>query len=155
MVVSTAIDKPWSQYYSACWQVLFMLCDYCKSIDLNAAAPPTLILMPPLFHSTSVRMKDETRDRRRDLLWALPASLILHALIIALLVYGLPRPPQQPQEEQAVNVTLVPPPDQPKPKPAPPPSSKGSQGRKAAGTESRKTASAGKATAQAGDESRS
>lgn len=64
-------------------------------------------------------MKDETRDRRRNLLWALPASLILHALVAALLVYNVPRPPQQPQEEQAVNVALVPPPEQPKPKPAP------------------------------------
>ncbi|RWC29059.1 DUF930 domain-containing protein [Mesorhizobium sp.] len=68
-------------------------------------------------------MKSETGERRRHLLWALPASLILHALIAAFLVYGLPVPPQQPQEEQPVNVALVPPPDQPKPKPAlaPPP----------------------------------
>ena len=69
-------------------------------------------------------MKDETRDRRRDLLLALPASLVLHALIIALLVYGLPMPPQLQQEEQAINVTLVPPTAQPKSKPAPPPSLK-------------------------------
>jgi hypothetical protein len=80
--------------------------------------------MPPLFYSTSVRMKDETRDRRRDLLLALPASLVLHALIIALLVYGLPMPPQLQQEQQAINVTLVPPAAQPKSKPAPPPSLK-------------------------------
>ncbi|WP_343044839.1 DUF930 domain-containing protein [Allomesorhizobium camelthorni] len=52
----------------------------------------------------------------------MPASLILHALIIALLVYGLPTTPPPPQEEQAVNVSLVPPPDRPKPKPAPVPS---------------------------------
>jgi hypothetical protein len=78
-------------------------------------------LKPPLFHSTSVRMKDEARDRRRNLLWGIPASLILHALVAALLVYGLPVPPQQQQEEQPVNVALVPPPDQPKPKPAPVP----------------------------------
>jgi hypothetical protein len=78
--------------------------------------------MPPLFRSTSVKMKDETRDRLRDLLWGLPASLILHALIAALVVYGLPTTPRSPQEEQAVNVSLVPPPDQPKPKPAPVPS---------------------------------
>ena len=64
-------------------------------------------------------MKDETRQRRRTLLWALPASLILHALVAALLVYGLPTPPQQPQEEQPVNVAIVPPPEQPKPKPTP------------------------------------
>ncbi len=65
-------------------------------------------------------MQDETKDRRRDLLWALPTSLVLHVLLIAILVvHGQPRPQQQ--EEQAVNVTLVPPPEQPKPKPAPPP----------------------------------
>ncbi len=75
-------------------------------------------------------MKDETRERRRTLLWALPASLILHALITALLVYGLPTPPQLPQEEQAVNVALVPPPDQPKPKPAPAPSPKNPEAKK-------------------------
>jgi hypothetical protein len=79
--------------------------------------------MPPLFHSTSVWMKDEKQARRRELQWALPASLTLHALITALLVYGLHKTPQQPREEQAVNVALVPPP-QAKPKPAPAPSPK-------------------------------
>jgi hypothetical protein len=67
-------------------------------------------------------MTDETQDRRWNLSWALAASLILHALIIALLVNSLPRTSQHPQEEQAVNVALVPPPDQPKPKPTPAPS---------------------------------
>jgi hypothetical protein len=76
------------------------------------------------------RMKDETREWRRTLLWGLPASLILHALIIALLVYGLPSPPQQREEEQAVNVALVPPPDQPKPKLAPAPSPKNPEAKK-------------------------
>ncbi|ESY75329.1 DUF930 domain-containing protein [Mesorhizobium sp. M0051] len=56
---------------------------------------------------------------RRHLLWGLPASMILHALIAALLVYNVPKAPEQPQQEQAVNVALVPPPDQPKPKPQP------------------------------------
>ena len=66
-------------------------------------------------------MADETRNRRRDTLWALPASLILHGLLIAVLVaYSQPRAAQQPEEE-AVNVTLAPPPEQPKPEPAPPP----------------------------------
>ena len=66
-------------------------------------------------------MKDEARERRRNLLWGIPTSLILHVLVAAILIYGLPIPPQQPQEEQPVNVALVPPPDQPKPKPVPPP----------------------------------
>ncbi|MER8371393.1 DUF930 domain-containing protein [Mesorhizobium sp. M1406] len=64
-------------------------------------------------------MKGETGERRRNLLWGIPASLILHALVAALLVYGIPTPPEQPQEEQPVNVALVPPPEQPKPRPAP------------------------------------
>ncbi|TRC88074.1 DUF930 domain-containing protein [Mesorhizobium sp. WSM4310] len=65
-------------------------------------------------------MKDEARERRRYLLWGIPASLILHVLAAALLVYGLPVPLQPPREEQPVNVAIVPPPDQPKPKPVPP-----------------------------------
>ncbi|TSE13824.1 DUF930 domain-containing protein [Mesorhizobium intechi] len=64
-------------------------------------------------------MKDEARERRRYLLWGIPASLLLHVLAAALLVYGLPVPPQQPREEQPVNVAIVPPPDPPKPKPVP------------------------------------
>ncbi|UCI22354.1 DUF930 domain-containing protein [Mesorhizobium sp. B2-1-8] len=66
-------------------------------------------------------MKGETGEQRRNLLWGIPASLILHALIVAALVYGLAKPPQRQQEEQPVNVSIVPPPDQPKPKPVPPP----------------------------------
>ncbi|CAN7436143.1 DUF930 domain-containing protein [Mesorhizobium amorphae] len=66
-------------------------------------------------------MKGETEERRWNLVWALPASLILHALIAAFLVYSLPRPAQQPDQEQSVNVALVPPPKQPKPKPLPQP----------------------------------
>jgi len=53
------------------------------------------------------------------LLWALPASLVLHALIAVFLIYNPSAPPQQPQKEEPVNVALVPPPDQPKPKPLP------------------------------------
>ncbi|MER9352482.1 MULTISPECIES: DUF930 domain-containing protein [unclassified Mesorhizobium] len=66
-------------------------------------------------------MKTEKSERRRTMLWALPASLVLHALITAFLVYGLPVPAQQPQEEEPVNVALVPPPEPPKPEPPPPP----------------------------------
>ena len=67
-------------------------------------------------------MKGETGERRRNLLWGVPASLILHALVVAaFVIYGLPRSPQQPQEEQPVNVAIMPPPEKPKPKPAPKP----------------------------------
>ncbi len=58
----------------------------------------------------------------RNWRWALAASLFLHALIAAFLFFGLPRPEQQlDQQEQPVNVAIVPPPEQPKPKPAPKP----------------------------------
>ncbi|WP_256751840.1 DUF930 domain-containing protein [Mesorhizobium sp. Mes31] len=67
-------------------------------------------------------MKGETGERRQNLLWGIPASLILHALVVAaFVIYGLPRSPQQPQEEQPVNVAIMPPPEKPKPKPAPKP----------------------------------
>lgn len=69
-------------------------------------------------------MKGETEERRWNLACALPASLILHALIAVFLVYSLPRPAQQPDREQPVNVALVPPPEQPKPKPPPAPQPK-------------------------------
>ncbi|CAI2936501.1 DUF930 domain-containing protein [Aminobacter niigataensis] len=86
--------------------------------------------MLPIFRSTSVGMAEETSNRRRDSLWALPASLILHGLLIAVLVaYSQPRPAQQPEEE-AVNVTLTPPPEQPKPEPAPPPPPKAPEAKK-------------------------
>lgn len=86
--------------------------------------------MLPLFHSTSVDMADETSNRRRDVQWALPASLILHGLLIAgLVAYSQPRAAQQPEEE-AVNVTLAPPPEQPKPEPAPPPPPKAPEAKK-------------------------
>ncbi|GLQ82755.1 hypothetical protein GCM10007881_62780 [Mesorhizobium huakuii] len=58
----------------------------------------------------------------RNWRWALAASLILHALIVAFLFFGVPRSAQQPdQQEQPVNVAIVPPPEKPKPKPTPKP----------------------------------
>lgn len=75
-------------------------------------------------------MKGNGEERRWNLAWALPASLILHAFIAAFLVYALPRPAQQPDQEQPVNVALVPPPEQPKPKPPPAPQSKEPKGEK-------------------------
>ncbi|RVD54523.1 DUF930 domain-containing protein [Mesorhizobium sp. M2D.F.Ca.ET.185.01.1.1] len=67
-------------------------------------------------------MNGKMREWFRNWRWALAASLFLHALIATFLFYGLPRPEQQPdQQEQPVNVAIVPPPEQPKPKPAPKP----------------------------------
>lgn len=66
--------------------------------------------MLPMFHSTSGTMRD-IRDQRWGYGWALPASLGLHLLIVALLVFGLPTSPLQPQTEQTVTVDLVPPPE--------------------------------------------
>ena len=63
----------------------------------------------------------EARFVRR---WELPASLVLHLLIAALLVFGLPVSLLQPAKEQAINVDLVPPPKPPaqaKAQPSPPP----------------------------------
>jgi hypothetical protein len=67
-------------------------------------------------------MNGKIREWFRNWRWALAASLILHALIAAFLFFGLPRTEQQPdQQEQPVNVAIVPPPEKPKPKPAPKP----------------------------------
>jgi hypothetical protein len=67
-------------------------------------------------------MNGKMREWFRNWRWALAASLFLHALIATFLFFGLPRPEQQPdQQEQPVNVAIVPPPDQPKPKPVPKP----------------------------------
>ena len=62
------------------------------------------------------------REWFRNWRWALAASLFLHALIATFLFFGLPRPEQEPdQQEQPVNVAIVAPPEQPKPRPAPKP----------------------------------
>lgn len=70
-------------------------------------------------------MKDDVRDRRWLFGWALPASLVVHSLIAALLIFGLPPSLSQPQEEEAIKVDLVPPPEpQKKTKAEPPPALK-------------------------------
>lgn len=67
-------------------------------------------------------MNGKIREWFRNWRWALAASLILHALIAAFLFFGVPRSEQPPdQQEQPVNVAIVPPPEKPKPKPAPKP----------------------------------
>lgn len=54
----------------------------------------------------------------------MPTSLVLHVLIAVFLIFGLPESLPKPQEDEAVNVELVPPPKPPekaKPEPPPPP----------------------------------
>jgi Domain of Unknown Function (DUF930) len=58
-------------------------------------------------------MSGDIRDQRRVFRWALPASLAVHLLIIALLIFGLPTALPPPQKEQAITVDLVPPPEPP------------------------------------------
>lgn len=77
--------------------------------------------MSPLFRPTSLNMSSEAREHDSGLLWGLTPSLILHALIIALLLYGSSRLPQQHPDDGAVSVVMVPPPEQVKPQPVPPP----------------------------------
>lgn len=77
--------------------------------------------MSPLFRSKSMKMNGKAQEYDCGPLWGLTPSLILHALVIALLVYGSSRFPQQSPDEGAVNVVMVPPPEQMKPEPVPPP----------------------------------
>src|SRR5262245_43983487 len=61
------------------------------------------------IHFTPVTMRDDKRDQCEMSRWALPASVVLHLVIAALLIFGLPVSLMQPQEE-AIAVDLVPPP---------------------------------------------
>lgn len=51
--------------------------------------------------------------------WGLPASAAAHALVAALVIFGLPSLPQMPEEEEVVEVTLEPPPEPPELEPEP------------------------------------
>jgi hypothetical protein len=65
-------------------------------------------------------MTSEKQARPLGSVVGVPASLALHAALIGLLVvYAMPRPLQQ-QEEPAVDITYVPPPEEPKPVPPKP-----------------------------------
>lgn len=61
-------------------------------------------------------MQPEMEQATRSLWWGAPASVAAHALIVALLIFGLPLPELAPDEPEAITVELVPPPE-----PAPPP----------------------------------
>lgn len=66
-------------------------------------------------------MQDDKQDRPWIKKLALPTSLALHAIVVALLIFGLPHSLQKPRDEQVVNVDLVPPPKSAeKPKTDPP-----------------------------------
>jgi len=52
--------------------------------------------------------------------WALPASAVVHTLIAVLIIFGVPKSMTQPQEEQAISVTIEPPTEEGEA--APPPS---------------------------------
>lgn len=84
-----------------------------------------------MFRSTSVTMRDEIPDRRSVFGWALPGSLAVHVLVVALLIFGLPVSFSQPQEEQAIKVDLVPPPPEKADAEPPPPPPKPEQEAKA------------------------
>jgi hypothetical protein len=64
-------------------------------------------------------MMEGAQDRREGSGWGFPASVAVHLLVVFLVIFGLPVLPLQPQEEQAVEVDLVPPPEQAPEKPEP------------------------------------
>ncbi len=67
-------------------------------------------------------MQRETSNERMEHGWALPVSVGVHVLVAILVIFGLPVFLPQPQAEQAVSVTLEPPPKPPEEaKAAPPP----------------------------------
>lgn len=68
------------------------------------------------FHLTSGSMTDELRKRRGNMGWGIPASILLHAVFAAVLFFHLPLDFSEPQEEESVNVEIVPPPEEPEQK---------------------------------------
>lgn len=64
-------------------------------------------------------MKDAAHDQRLLSGWALPASLAAHALVVLLVIFGLPLPLLEPDHETAMKVDLVPPPEESSAEPPP------------------------------------
>ncbi|WP_037111672.1 DUF930 domain-containing protein [Pseudorhizobium marinum] len=67
-------------------------------------------------------MQDEPEKPRNDMGWGIPASILVHVVLAAILIFGLPLElPQPPEEEEAVSVEIVEPPPEPEPpEPEPP-----------------------------------
>lgn len=57
--------------------------------------------------------------RGRTWSWGYPASVFAHALILALVIFGLPVPAFEPEAEEAIAVAVVPPPEEAEPAPEP------------------------------------
>ena len=66
-------------------------------------------------------MDQETVKRVRTWVWGYPASVAAHALILALVIFGLPVPAFEPAAEEVVEVAVVPPPEEPVLEEPPPP----------------------------------
>ncbi len=64
-------------------------------------------------------MTDEVEKRRRDVRWGIPASILLHAVLAAILIFGFPLELPTPPEEEAVTVEIVEPPPEPASEPEP------------------------------------
>lgn len=67
-----------------------------------------------MSRSMRIKMTDEAWNDRWMWRLALPASLVLHLLIAAVLIFALPESLPQPQNEEAISVELVPPPEPPR-----------------------------------------
>lgn len=55
---------------------------------------------------------------RPKLAWGVPASVSVHVVVLALLIFGLPLPHREPDETAAIDVELTPPPEASKPEPS-------------------------------------
>ncbi|WP_436814779.1 DUF930 domain-containing protein [Neorhizobium sp. DT-125] len=56
---------------------------------------------------------DEPEKRRGEMGWGIPASILLHAVFAGILFFHLPLDVSEPQQEESVNVEIVPPPEEP------------------------------------------
>src|SRR6218665_3406293 len=57
-------------------------------------------------------MTDGHEKRRIDIGWAIPGSILLHAVLAFALFFHLPLDFSEPQKEESVSVEIVPPPEE-------------------------------------------